>query len=520
MERPDDDLRLRREAAAAGLRRSRAVSTDAVARRRRQLWLLVALTFAGGTAAAALLTTAAVRDGQRVPPQTLAGVMALVAGFALYCVEKEVHLRRVERLLADEREFSARVSARVDDLGALLRAGKAVNSALDLTEVLDTVLETTLGMFDGASGSIMLLDDGEALTVASSRGNAGAVGARSRLGDGIAGHVARTREPVLVNGPADAESYPGYRPRRRHAGSAMCVPLLHRDVLVGVLNVTAAGTHTFTPEDLELLSLFAEHAASGVTHARVHAEERARIDEMVRLEQMKTDFITGVSHDLRTPLTSIVGCTAMARRPDLTPEQRDELLVIAEAQAQKLSAMVERMLMSAELGVDPNPASIAPFDLAGTVREVAARHLAAGHAVHVSVEARLPYALGDRDRLAQALDLLLENAFRHGAPPVEIGVRATGARVAVSVRDRGRGVPEADRERVFERFVRLDASRGTPGVGLGLSIVRGLVATMGATVTATDRDGGGAAFTVELVTSGAVAGPVPEQPVPLRLVAG
>ncbi|HEX8002920.1 MAG TPA: GAF domain-containing sensor histidine kinase [Mycobacteriales bacterium] len=403
------------------------------------------------------------------------------------------------------------MSARLDDLGALLRAGKAVNSALELSEVLDTILETALGLFDGASGSIMLLEDAEALTVASARGNVDAVGVRSRLGDGIAGHVARTREPVLVNGPADAAAFPGYRPRRRHAGSAMCVPLLHRDALVGVLNVAASGTHTFTGDDLELLSLFAEHAASGVAHARVHAEERARIDEMVRLEQMKTDFITGVSHDLRTPLTSIVGCTSVARRPDLTPEQRDEVLVIAETQAQKLSAMVERMLMSAELGVDPNPAVIAPFDAVEVVRAVAAAHLDAGRFVGVSVEPGTPRVLGDADRLAQVVELLLENAFRHGAPPVEIDVRTRGTRVAVTVLDRGRGVPEADRERVFERFVRLDASRGMPGVGLGLSIVRGLVGTMGATVAARSVDGA-AAFTVELVTASASA--------PLRLVAG
>ena len=514
MESHPDDHDLRREASAAGLRRSAPVSADAVTRRRRQLWLLVGLTFAGGSAAAGLLTTAGAQGRLRgTPPETLVGIMALVVGFALYCVEKEVHLRRVERMLDAERELSAKMSDRLDDLGALLRAGKAVNSALDLNDVLDTILETTLGMFDGASGSIMLLEDAEALTVVSARGNAEAAGARTRLGDGIAGHVARNREPVLLNGPAHSEDFPGYRPRRRHAGSAMCVPLLHRDALVGVLNVTAAGTHTFTPEDLELLSLFAEHAASGIAHARVHAEERARIDEMVRLEQMKTDFITGVSHDLRTPLTSIVGCTAVAKRGDLSPEQRDEVLAIAEAQALKLSAMVERMLLSAELGVDPNPPVIAPFDVVDVVHEVVAPHLVDGRFVGITAEAGVPRVLGDRDRLATVLELLLENAFRHGAPPVEVVVRSAGTRVALCVRDRGRGVPDGDRERVFERFVRLDASRGTPGVGLGLSIVRGLVGTMGATVAASPAEGGGVEFVVELVTASAAAAP-------LRLVAG
>jgi signal transduction histidine kinase len=123
--------------------------------------------------------------------------------------------------------------------------------------------------------------------------------------------------------------------------------------------------------------------------------------------------------------------------------------------------------------------------------------------------------------MAQALELLLDNAFRHGAPPVEVVVRCVESRVAVCVRDRGRGVPEADAERVYERFVRLDASRGTPGVGLGLSIARGLVGTMGGTVRTGSVEGGGAAFTVELVTASAVAAAVPEPgTAPLRLVAG
>ena len=507
---PDDDRALRREAAAAGLRRRGPVSRDAVRRRRRQLWLLVALTCAGATTAVVLMTNAGLSgDVDAASAPALPGVLALVVAFALYCIDKEIHLRRVERLLAAEREYSAEVSARLDELGALLRAGKAVNSALELGEVLDRILDTSLELFSGASGSVLLLEGADELVGASARGNDAAAGARTRIGSGIAGRVAATREPVLLNGPAKPSDFPGHTPRRRRIASAMSVPLLHRDALIGVLNVTASGGRTFGENDLELLSLFAEHAASGVAHARVHAEERRRIDEMVRLEQMKSDFITGVSHDLRTPLTSIVGCTTVARRPDLPAAERAEILAIAEAQAQKLSAMVERMLMSAELGIEPEPASLVPFDVVAAVRSVAEEHLAAGRAVALALPPSAA-VVGDRGRFVQALDLLLENAFRHGAPPVEIAVRADGARVAVTVVDCGNGIAPADRERVFERFVRLDASRGTPGVGLGLPIVRGLVATMGGSVSAAEAATGGAALRMELVAATARAS-LPEQ---------
>ncbi len=510
-----DDRTLRREAAAAGLRRSMPVSRAAVRRRRRQLWLLLGLTCAGGMTAVAMLTTAdltgRVTDGS--PPRTLVGVLALVVGFCLYCIEKEIHLRRVERMLVAERAFSAEVAARLDDLGALLRAGRAVNSALELGEVLDTILDTTLEMFSGASGSILLLEGADELVVVSARGNDAATGARARVGDGIAGRVAESRQAVLLNGPVVEADFPGHRARRQRIASAMSVPLVHRDALVGVLNVTASGERTFNDGDVELLSLFAEHAASGIAHARMHAEERHRIDEMVRLEQMKADFITGVSHDLRTPLTSIVGSTAVARRPDVATEQRDEMLAIVESQAQRLSAMVERMLLSAELGIEAQPAMLAPFDLMAAADEVSAAHARAGHPVRLDGPLTMP-VIGDRGRLQQALDLLVENAFRHGAPPVVIAVTTSRSRVALTVSDRGPGIAAGDRERVFQRFVRLDASRGTPGVGLGLSIVRGLVSTMGGSVQVTEPRGGGAAFVIELVAA------VPEQGPNLRLVSG
>jgi two-component system sensor histidine kinase KdpD len=295
----------------------------------------------------------------------------------------------------------------------------------------------------------------------------------------------------------------------------MSVPLVHRDGLLGILNVTAPDDHRFEPGDLELLSLFAEHAASGIAHARMHAEERHRIDEMVRLEQMKSEFITGVSHDLRTPLTSIVGCTAVAKREDVDAQQRAEMLAIVEGQAQRLSAMVERMLLSAELGIEAQPATLSPFDLMAAADEVAESHRRAGHTIRLDGPLTAT-VIGDRMRLQQALDLLLENAFRHGAPPVVVSVSASRTRVSLTVSDRGPGIAAADRERVFDRFVRLDASRGTPGVGLGLSIVRGLVSTMGGAVHATEPRGGGVAFVVELVAA------VPEQrnATPLRLVSG
>lgn len=290
----------------------------------------------------------------------------------------------------------------------------------------------------------------------------------------------------------------------------MSVPLIHRGRLLGVLNVTSAG-QPFEDYDLRLLRLFAEQATSGIVHARTHEEDTKRVETLVRLEQSKTEFIAGVSHDLRTPLTSIVGCTTMARRPDIDRAQRDEMLEIAESQARKLAAMVERLLISAELGQQAPTPKVAPVDVMAVLSRVIGRYVADGRDVAVDVEAAGIGVLADVALLDQAVSHLVDNALLHGAAPVRVGAQRRGGHVAITVSDSGPGIPEADRERVFERFVRLDANRSTPGIGLGLPIARALIGAIDGTldVEATQDGADGARLTIALPP--AELGPAPAE---------
>jgi K+-sensing histidine kinase KdpD len=500
---------LRRAARAAGLRRSQAISLQTVARRRRQLWLLVLVVVVGVSTAVGLLIAGSGGALSDISGLTMAGLLALVVTFALLCIERETHLRRLERLLDSERSFSAAVSGRLAEFTSLLHAAKAVNSALGLQEVLDVVLANTLGIFSGASGSILLLDAAGELVCASAIGNDRAKDARVRIGVGVVGKVALTREPMLLNGSINSGDFPGYEDADRQIDSAMSVPLLHRDRLVGVLNVSAVGGRRFDESDVHLLNLFAETAASGIAQARLHEEECNRVSEMVRLEQLKSEFVTAVSHDLRTPLTSILGCTRVARREDLPAGQRQELLTIAEAQAERLAEMIERLLTSAALGFDHSPVELGPVDVVAAVHDQVTAHREACRDIHLDVPETM-VALGDEGPLRQALGHLVDNALLHGSTPVQIAVRQHQGRVLLTVADSGPGVPVADRERIFERFVRLDASRGTPGLGLGLSLAQTLVGSMGGTLTVAEGGLGGAIFQIALVAAGHGAAGVPD----------
>jgi hypothetical protein len=126
-----------------------------------------------------------------------------------YTIEKELSLRRVSTLLMDERLLTTALTNRLHEISALLDAGRAVNSTLELDRVLDSILAGATDLLPASSGSVMLLD-GEELVVAAIVGNQAALGRRAAIGDGIAGHVARTREPLLIDGRATPRSSRGW----------------------------------------------------------------------------------------------------------------------------------------------------------------------------------------------------------------------------------------------------------------------------------------------------------------------
>ncbi len=197
------------EARVVGLRNFRTPSLEAVDRRRIQLWALTAILLVSVSAGVALLS---VMPADTPFPTTLGvGVVVLSIGFCAYAIEKERHLQRLAKLLTDERVLTAALSNRLRELSLLLEAGKAMNAVLELDSVLDVILRSSLELLRGTSGSIMLVDGGE-LVAQCVQNNPDAVGRRVRIGEGIAGRVASSREPHADPRDADAAGVP--RPRR------------------------------------------------------------------------------------------------------------------------------------------------------------------------------------------------------------------------------------------------------------------------------------------------------------------
>ena len=240
------------------------------------------------------------------------------------------------------------------------------------------------------------------------------------------------------------------------------------------------------------------------------------VTDQRRVDAVRRDFVANVSHELKTPAGAI-GVLAEALRGETEPDVVDRLAGRLQDEAMRLGHLVDDLLAlsrfeSGEL-VEPDE-----VDLAQVVDAAIDRNRSAAELRAVTVAARPApgpvIVVGDRRQLVSAVGNLVENAVKYSDPgsAVTVSVSSDGENALVDVADCGVGIPEVDRERIFERFYRVDParSRNTGGTGLGLSIVRHVALNHGGEVTVRSAEGVGSTFTLRLP----LAPPAPAAPSP------
>jgi two-component system phosphate regulon sensor histidine kinase PhoR len=230
------------------------------------------------------------------------------------------------------------------------------------------------------------------------------------------------------------------------------------------------------------------------------------ISDLRRIDRMRRDFVANVSHELRTPLTAVRGYVEALKDEPADSPQRQQFLDIVDRHTRRMERLVRDLLRLARLDALQERAEVRPVHLEPVFRSVSsdlAERIEARHLIvdlHVDPDAALVDA--DPAKLHDALCNLVENAVNYSADGgrVELGARIEGTHLLLTVADAGPGIPDADLDRVIERFYRVDKSRTTDpgGTGLGLSIVRHLVELQGGRVRAANRKEGGAVFTIAL----------------------
>ena len=271
----------------------------------------------------------------------------------------------------------------------------------------------------------------------------------------------------------------------------------------GVLAVVAQGEGSrLLYENHELLETVASLVAIAVE--RLHYVEVANGAQLQMVsERLRSSILSAVSHDLRTPLTALVGLadTLAVGRPPLPAQQRETAEALRDS-AIRLSGMVGNLLDMARLsaGEVKLRREWQPLEeVVGSSIKLLDRNLL-DHPVRVDLAANLPLLEFDAVLIERVLCNLLENAAKYSpaGTPINISARCLDSSVEISVCDRGPGVPEGRAQDIFDMFVRVDRESAKPGVGLGLAICRAIVEAHGGSIAAQERPHGGACFTFTL----------------------
>ena len=484
-------------------------------RRRVQLWSISIFLVAAITVAIALYSLGADFLPVTLDFQDLSTwvVLVLVGGltlaFLVYVIEKELSLRKLTGLLIEERILSTALSNRISEISALSELVKSVNATLELEDVFRLILTSALELLGGNEGSIMLLnEDEQTLEVVSYQGPPiePLIRGKTRLGQGIAGKVAESREPMLIQDfdtpTLGVKSHP-----ERGIYSSMCVPLLRHDELVGVLNLNETdGRRRFSEEDLAALGFFAEHAAIAIGNAKLFEQERETIARLEDLDRLKSDFVATVSHELKTPLTAIIGSaqTLRRRRDRMNEEQQAGMVTMIERQGNRLLRLVEDVLTAARIESGAPRMRRELIDLRDAcdfvVESIRASDIGDGREIAVHSEPDRPQVWGDGGAIQQIVSNLIENACKYSEPGTKVGIFITELpdEAVLQVADQGHGMSKDEIATIFDRFRQVDQSstRASGGVGLGLYIVKSLVEAHNGTIEVDSEPERGTTFTV------------------------
>ncbi len=409
------------------------------------------------------------------------------------------------------------VGDRKDDLGIrlerlerILEVSRELTSTVALEPLLEKIVSMAAELTGSEGGSILLLDTrtGELRFCAAS-------GDQSRrlapipvpIEGSIAGAVLASGEPLIV---CDAQADP------RHYGevgqrigmevrSLLAAPLQIKERCIGVLEVVNKGEgRGFSQEDVETLMALAAQAAVAIENARLVEALRRAYERLGELDRLKSDFIAIASHELRTPLSLILLYAAVLRE-ELGDRAGTQLDAVLRA-AMSLRHIIDTMLNLSYLETGQMEVVPTRFDMRAEVRGACSDYEALAETNGLTLTADLPDVAvpiqADREKVRVVLDNLISNAVRFtpSGGRVTVGVCGRGDEVEVSVADTGVGIPPQELERIFDRFYQVEDHmiRRHGGMGLGLSIVKGLVELHGGRVWAESVPGQGSRFVVVL----------------------
>lgn len=437
--------------------------------------------------------------------------MALLTSFAAQAAAAIENARLF--LLTDQA-----LAARLEELSVMQQIDRELNAAgLNLERVLQLTLEWAMRNTGATAGAVGLVNwEQRGIQLLASRGYKEEFQQHDKLwplDTGIAGRVARTGQPAIVDDVTQDADYVAAALEAMR--SQLTVPISREGVVAGYIVLESNRLAAFKPEDLEFAARLADHAAVAIENARLYGAVK-------RANDAKTEFVSFVSHELKTPMTSIRGYTDLLEKGLVGPvtDMQRQFLTTIRSNVERMSTLVSDLndtsrIESGRLRLNPVDVSfrtIVEETLHAMQGQIDAKH----QTLEVLVADDLPLVHGDQVRLGQALTNLLSNACKYTPENGHITVRvmpqapAEGQAaefVRCEVEDTGIGMSPEDQKRLFQKFFRSENpdARQVPGWGLGLHIVKNLVELQGGQVTVRSELGKGSTFAFTVPIAKAVA---------------
>lgn len=381
---------------------------------------------------------------------------------------------------------------------------KDINANLELENCLETSMEKIAGLLDVEMGSLMLLDkENQELSIKAAKGLSQDIieNARPKVGEGISGWVAQSKEPLLIK---DIEKDKRFRRRggNYHNNSLLSVPLLARDEVFGVINVNnKSNKRTFRESDLDKLKQISAHVSSAL-------DKSLKYEEAKRLSQIKLDFISTVSHELRSPLSSVKEAIDLLieKIPGKINADQEKFLTISKNNLERVLRLINELLDISKLEAGKLDMKRNFQDICAVAKHVYDTLKIESDKKNIKLNLKMPDAKlemwFDYDQIERALLNLAGNAIKFTEEDgiVSIKLEDLGKFVQISVIDNGHGIAEEDLGKVFDKFYSVAKAKASKvkSTGLGLPIAKEIVELHKGRIWVDSQLGRGARFSFTL----------------------
>lgn len=438
-------------------------------------------------------------------PLGLQLVMGSVIGWLVNRLAREMVV--AQGRASEAETLRDQLGRRVDLLDAANRCARALGSSLEVEDAFAAFIRELRGLVPFDRTAIVLADEGVARVIAAAGAGAETVfppGSRRPVAGSVLEEVIKTGQTVNRRDMADQNYVEEQEFIELGLRSRLAAPLIVGPRTVGMVSLVRVEPDAFTEDEIELISLLGRFLGSAVQNIRAYEAERTTVEELRRLSALRADFVSMVSHELRSPMAAVIGSakTLQQRWRELTPEQRESFLGLIDHETNRLAELVGDVLDTSRIESGSFSYRFADVDVAELIQQSAAAAQSGQDEVRINanVHRPLPPVRGDRERLRQVFTNLIDNAVKYSpaGTDVEVNAFADNGRINVEVRDRGPGVAREHQTLIFEKFGRVTGEHAKPGTGLGLFIARSIALAHGGTLEVHSVPPEGATFALTL----------------------